>query len=118
MKIMSSSYNFNEEECKIKTTTSYNEMDDVIKMDCLIDTIYELENLRDSLHEKMYGKEEDEECPDDLSRIKVWLKGEVSDVRKQCHEDDVDARELGILDGRLECAENLLEQIEKWENKE
>ena len=64
---------------------------------------------------KMYGKEKDEECPDDLSRVKVWLKGEVSDVRKQCHEDDVDARELGILDGRLECAENLLEQIEKWE---
>ena len=59
MNIISSNYNSNEEECKIKTTPSYNDMDDVIKMDCLIDTISQLEDLRDTLHEKMYGKEED-----------------------------------------------------------
>ena len=31
--------------------------------------------------------------------------------------DDIDSRELGILDGRYECAESLLEQIKKWENE-
>ena len=53
-----------------------------------------------------------------INHIKTWLRGEVSDVRDNPHEDDVDARELGILDGRLECAENLLEQIQKWEERE
>jgi|TARA_R110000796_G_scaffold11617_1_gene39263 hypothetical protein len=50
-----------------------------------------------------------------INKIKVWLQRELSDVKDNCHEDDVDSRELGILDGRLECAENLLEQIKKWE---
>ena len=50
-----------------------------------------------------------------INKIKVWLQQELSDVKDNCHEDDVDSRELGILDGRLECAENLLEQIKKWE---
>jgi len=58
MNIISSNYNSNEEECKIKTTPSYNEMDDVIKMDCLIDTINQLENLRDKLHEEMYSDDQ------------------------------------------------------------
>jgi len=40
-------------------------------------------------------------------KIITWLRGEIS--------DEVDSRELGILDGRLECATNLLEQIEEWE---
>ena len=30
-------------------------------------------------------------------------------------EDDLDSAEKGILDGRYECAENLIEQIKKWE---
>lgn len=60
--------------------------------------------------------------PDDLSnqlisKIKVWLRGEISDVRSNPHDDDVDSRELGILDGRYECAEGLLEQIKKWEKE-
>tara|TARA_R110001606_G_scaffold196102_1_gene343757 strand:+ start:759 stop:977 length:219 start_codon:yes stop_codon:yes gene_type:complete len=53
-----------------------------------------------------------------INHIKTWLRGEVSDVRASSHEDDVDARELGILDGRLECAEGLLEQIQKWEEED
>ena len=53
-----------------------------------------------------------------INHIKTWLRGEISDVRANSHEDDVDARELGILDGRFECAENLLEQIQKWEERE
>jgi len=59
--------------------------------------------------------------PDDLSnqlvhKIKVWLRGEIQDVRNN-FEDDLDSRELGILDGRYECAESLIEQIKKWENE-
>ena len=58
--------------------------------------------------------------PDDLSNqlvqnIKVWLRGEIQDVRNN-FEDDLDSAEKGILDGRYECAENLIEQIKKWEN--
>ena len=53
-----------------------------------------------------------------INHIKTWLKGEISDAREQCHEDDVDSRELGILDGRYECAEGLLNEIEKWENEQ
>ena len=51
-----------------------------------------------------------------INKIKVWLRGEISDVRSNDY-DDIDSRELGILDGRYECAENLLEQIKKWENE-
>jgi|TARA_R110000824_G_scaffold223747_1_gene411459 hypothetical protein len=67
-----------------------------------------MKNLREGLNKyvKLNGK------------IKTWLLGEISDAKINCHEDDVDSRELGILDGRLECAENLLEQIKEWENKE
>ena len=59
--------------------------------------------------------------PNDLShqlvhKIKVWLRGEIQDVRNN-FEDDLDSRELGILDGRYECAESLIEQIKKWENE-
>jgi len=49
-----------------------------------------------------------------IMNIKAWLKTEISDVRSNDY-DDIDSRELGILDGRYECAESLLEQIEKWE---
>jgi len=53
---------------------------------------------------------------DVINKIKVWLRGEISDVRSNDY-DDIDSRELGILDGRYECAESLLEQIKKWENE-
>ena len=52
-----------------------------------------------------------------INKIKVWLRGEISDVHSNPHDDDIDSRELGILDGRYECAENLLEQIKKWEKE-
>ena len=60
--------------------------------------------------------------PDDLSnqlvqKIKVWLRGEISDVHSNPHDVDVDSRELGILDGRDECARGLITQIKKWENE-
>ena len=51
-----------------------------------------------------------------INKIKTWLNGEISDVRSNDHDDDVDSRELGILDGRYECARSLITQIKKWEN--
>ena len=55
-----------------------------------------------------------------INKIKVWLRGEISDVRSNPHDvfdGNVDSRELGILDGRYECAEGLTEQIKKWEKE-
>ena len=60
--------------------------------------------------------------PDDISNqiiheIKVWLKKEISDVHANPHDDDVDSRELGILDGRYECARGLITYIKQLEKK-
>ena len=60
--------------------------------------------------------------PDDISNqiiheIKVWLKKEISDVHANPHDDDVDSRELGILDGRYECAKGLITYIIQLEKK-
>jgi len=49
-------------------------------------------------------------------KVKAWLVEEIQDVRNS-KEFDLDSKEIGILDGRYECADNLLKQIEKWENK-
>ena len=54
---------------------------------------------------------------DVINKIKTWLNGEISDVHSNPHDDDVDSRELGILDGRYECARGLITQIKKWENE-
>lgn len=59
--------------------------------------------------------------PDDMAnqlvnKIKKWLKEEISDVHTNDQDADVDSRELGILDGRYECARSLITQIKKWEN--
>jgi hypothetical protein len=57
-------------------------------------------------------------------KVKAWLIGEIQDtlvlklkINRKSHRDDVDSTELGILDGRYECADNLLEQIKEWENE-
>ena len=55
---------------------------------------------------------------DVINKIKVWLRGEISDVHSNPHDDNVDSRELGILDGRYECARGLITQIKKWENED
>ena len=54
-----------------------------------------------------------------IAKIKTWLRGEISDVRRShpTHDVEPDRHELGILDGRYECAQNLLEQIKKWEKE-
>ena len=53
-----------------------------------------------------------------IKKIKVWLRREISDVHSNPNDDDVDSRELGILDGRYECARGLITQIKKWENED
>jgi len=60
--------------------------------------------------------------PDDLSnqliaKIKKDLSSEISTYKSHSHEDDVDSRELGILDGRYEMAMQLKNLIKKWENE-
>jgi hypothetical protein len=50
-------------------------------------------------------------------KVKAWLIGEISDFENNPIYEDVDSRESGILYGRLELAENLLEQITKWEEE-
>jgi len=47
-------------------------------------------------------------------KVKAWLVQEIQDVRNS-KESDLDNKELGMLNGRYECADNLLKQIEKWE---
>ena len=66
-----------------------------------------------------YGQEmHPENFPETLvtQKIKMWLKGEISDYHTNDQDADVDSRELGILDGRYECARSLVTQIKKWEN--
>jgi hypothetical protein len=60
--------------------------------------------------------------PDDLSnqliaKIKKEISSEIRTYRGHSHEDDVDSRELGILDGRYEMAMQLKNLIKKWENE-
>ena len=49
-------------------------------------------------------------------KVKAWLVEEIQDVRNS-KEFDLDSKEIGILNGRYECADNLLKQIEKWEER-
>lgn len=58
--------------------------------------------------------------PDDLSNqlislIKKEISSEIKTYKSHSHEDDVDSRELGILDGRYEMAVQLKNLIKKWE---
>ena len=52
-----------------------------------------------------------------IHEIKIWLRKEISDVWSNPHDDDVDSRELGILDGRYECARGLITYIKQLEKK-
>ena len=61
--------------------------------------------------------------PDDLSnqliaKIKKEISSEIRTYKDHNHEDDVDSRELGILDGRYEMAMQLKNLIKKWENED
>tara|TARA_R110000744_G_scaffold114074_2_gene213374 strand:+ start:97 stop:324 length:228 start_codon:yes stop_codon:yes gene_type:complete len=53
-----------------------------------------------------------------LRKIKVWLRGELSEVRKNPLYEDDDSRESALLDGRYECAEGLQTMIKQWEEEQ
>ena len=53
-KIISINYQEMSEQAVVRPQKSFFEMDDVIKMDCLNDAIYDLEEMRKDLNEKMY----------------------------------------------------------------
>ena len=53
-KIISINYQEISEQALARPQKAFLEMDDVIKMDCLNDAIYDLEEMRKDLNEKMY----------------------------------------------------------------
>ena len=53
-KIISINYQEMSEQAVARPQKAVLEMDDVIKMDCLNDAIYDLEEMRKDLNEKMY----------------------------------------------------------------
>ena len=60
--------------------------------------------------------------PDDLSnqliaKIKEEISSEIKTYKDHDYEDDIDSRELGILDGRYEMAMQLNNVIKKWEKE-
>ena len=62
--------------------------------------------------------------PDDISnqiikKIKDWLEDEVNQYEKYTFDDnhDVADEDVYLSKGRHECAENLYNQINKWENE-
>lgn len=60
--------------------------------------------------------------PNDLANqliaiIKKEISSEIKTYKSHSHEEDVDSRELGILDGRYEMALQLKNSIKKWEKE-
>jgi hypothetical protein len=60
--------------------------------------------------------------PDDLANqliavIKKEISSEIRTYKTHNHEDDVDSRELGILDGRYEMSIQLKNLIKNWEKE-
>ena len=52
-----------------------------------------------------------------ISHIKEEINSEIDTYESHSHEDDVDSRELGILDGRHEMAVQIKNLIKKWEQE-
>jgi hypothetical protein len=50
-------------------------------------------------------------------KLKTWLLEEISSWEEKVNASFESSYEDGLLDGRKELAENLLEQIKKWEEK-
>ena len=50
-------------------------------------------------------------------KIKTWLLEEISSWEEKVNASFESSYEDGLLDGRKELAENLLEQIKKWEEE-
>ena len=54
---------------------------------------------------------------DIIAKIKEDVSLETKAYKDQYHEEDVDSRELGILDGRYEMAMQIENLIKNWEKK-
>ena len=52
-----------------------------------------------------------------IAMIKKEISSEIKTYKSHSHEEDVDSRELGILDGRYEMALQLKNSIKKWEKE-
>ena len=50
-------------------------------------------------------------------KLKTWLLEEISSWEEKVNASFESSYEDGLLDGRKELAENLLEQIKKWEEE-
>jgi len=55
---------------------------------------------------------------DVISKIKEDVSLETKAYKDQYHEEDVDSRELGILDGRYEMAMQIENLIKNWGDKQ
>ena len=55
-----------------------------------------------------------------LSKIEEWLEDEINQYEKYTFDDnhDVADEDVYLSKGRHECAESLLNQIQKWEKEE
>ena len=61
-KIISINYQEMSAQAEARPQKAFLEMDDVIKMDCLNDAIYDLEELRNKLDKKMENKIKKNKC--------------------------------------------------------
>jgi len=52
-----------------------------------------------------------------IAMIKKEISSEIKTYKSHSHEEDIDSRELGILDGRYEMALQLKNSIKKWERE-
>ena len=52
-----------------------------------------------------------------MAMIKKEISSEIKTYKSHSHEEDIDSRELGILDGRYEMALQLKNSIKKWEKE-
>jgi len=52
-----------------------------------------------------------------IAMIKKEISSEIKTYKSHSHEEDVDSRELGVLDGRYEMALQLKNSIKKWEKE-
>ena len=51
-----------------------------------------------------------------INKIKAWLEDEIREFN-ETWDENVDGYDNGMLAGRAECAEGLLNEIKKWENE-
>ena len=52
-RIISINYKHRSEQAEAKPQTAFNDMPDVIQLDCLNDAIYDLEQMRDEIEKKI-----------------------------------------------------------------